>query len=91
MGMMVEQEDLIRRRLIYCGHLIRHNSLEHDMMVGKVEGQRGRGRRRIRWMDGVTGPLEMDLGAVARLARDRVDWRRTVHRVTQSRHRLNGA
>ena len=57
-------------------------------MQGKIEGKR-RGQQRIRWLDGITDSIDMNLGELQKMVRDREDWHATVHGVTKSRTRLS--
>ena len=72
------------------GHLIqRANSLEKSMMLGNIEGRRRRGRQRMRQLDGITDEMDMNLGKLREMVRDREAWRTAVHGVTKSRTRLS--
>ena len=58
-------------------------------MLGKIEGKRRRGRERMRWLDGITDSVGMDLGKRQEIVKDRGAWRAVVHGVTMSRTRLS--
>ena len=72
-------------KLQYFDHLMqRADSLEKNLMLGKIEGRRRRGQQRTRWLDGTADAMHMNLGRLQEMMRDREAWRVAVHGVAES-------
>ena len=77
-------------KLQYFGHLMqRADSLEKTLMLGKIEGRRRRGRQRMRWLDGISYSIDMNLGKLWEMVRDMEGWRAAVHGVLDTPWWLN--
>ena len=75
---------MLKLKLQYFSHLTHtNNSLEKSLMLGKIKGRRRRGYQRIRWLDGIIDVMNMNLGKLREMVRDREAWRATVHGITK--------
>ena len=75
---------MLKVKLQYFGHLMqRTDSLEKTLMLGKIEGRRTRGKQRMRWLDGVTGSVDMKLSNFWEIMEDRKAWHAAVHGVAK--------
>ena len=75
---------MLKLKLRYFGHLMqRTDSMEKTLMLGQIEGRRRRGWQRVRWLDGITDLMDMNLSKLWELVMDREDWNDAVHVITE--------
>ena len=80
----------LKLKLQYFGHLMRRaDSFQKTLLLGKIEGRRRRGQQRVKWLDGITGSMDMSLSELREFVIDREAWHAAIHGVTKSQTQLS--
>ena len=80
---------MLKMKLQYFGHLmLSADSLEKSLMLKNIEGRRGRGHQRMRWLNDITNAMDMNLGKFGEMVRDREAWRAAIHGISKSQTQL---